>query len=104
MSEEWFNWYTHELSSSIEEPPKEDGSKYACPCCGYKTLRERGGYDICQVCFWEDDGQDEMDKDSVRGGPNGSLSLTQARENFKSFFACAERFIYSVREPKPEEL
>ena len=54
-----------------------------CPCCGCKTLRERGGFQICQVCFWEDDGQDDHDADVVRGGPNGRLSLTQARANYQ---------------------
>ena len=31
--------------------------KFACPCCGYKTFAEQpnGHYDICEVCFWEDD-------------------------------------------------
>ena len=24
-------------------------------CCGYRTLDERGAFDICPVCFWEDD-------------------------------------------------
>ncbi|WP_414630127.1 CPCC family cysteine-rich protein, partial [Burkholderia multivorans] len=23
-----------------------------CPCCRSKTLRERGGFEICSVCFW----------------------------------------------------
>ena len=32
-----------------------------CPCCGYLTLDERGGYEICPVCYWEDDGQDDHD-------------------------------------------
>jgi hypothetical protein len=74
-----------------------------CPCCGYKTLDERGGFDICEVCFWEDDGQDDHDAGIIRGGPNGSLSLTQARANYKKFGACDERSIQSVRAPKPEE-
>ena len=39
-------------------------------------------YVICPVCCWEDDGQDDEDAHEVRGGPNGSLSLTQARENY----------------------
>ncbi|HDV6321953.1 TPA: hypothetical protein RJR38_003806 [Burkholderia multivorans] len=30
-----------------------------CPCCRSKTLRERGGFEICSVCFWQDDGQDD---------------------------------------------
>ena len=64
------------------------GVNYACPCCGYKTLTERGGYEICPVCFWEDDGQDDQDADDVRDGPNDTLSLTQARANFKDLGAC----------------
>jgi hypothetical protein len=31
-----------------------------CPCCGYYTLDGRGGYDICPVCFWEDDSALEL--------------------------------------------
>ncbi len=29
--------------------------KYQCLCCGCKTLESRGKFDICPVCFWEDD-------------------------------------------------
>ncbi len=54
----------------------------ACPCCGYMTLPERGHYDICDVCGWEDDGQDNDDADRVWGGPNSDLSLSKARANF----------------------
>ena len=55
----------------------------ACPCCGALTLDERGIFDICPVCDWEDDGQDDADADVVRGGPNGPLSLTEARRLFR---------------------
>jgi hypothetical protein len=84
---------------------KDKGAEpYPCPCCGYKTLEERGGFEICPVCFWEDDGQDDHDADIVRPcGPNNILSLTQARENFKKFGACEEDMIENVRKPKPEE-
>ena len=54
----------------------------ACPCCGYATLDARGEYDICTVCWWEDDGQDNDNANIVRGGPNSNLSLTRARINF----------------------
>ena len=74
-----------------------------CPCCGFRTLSERGAYDICPVCFWEDDGQDDHNPDVVRGGPNGALSLTQARANYRRFKACEERFVKNVRPPRPEE-
>ena len=52
-----------------------------CPCCLLPTLTGRGVYDICPVCWWEDDGQDTADADLVRGGPNGRYSLTRARAN-----------------------
>jgi uncharacterized protein (TIGR02996 family) len=75
-----------------------------CPCCGCKTLRARGAFQICQVCFWQDDGQDDYDADSVRGGPNGIISLTLARANYRQFGACSEGFITIVRQPRPDEL
>lgn len=79
--------------------PKVEGTRYACPCCRHLTLDERGGYEICPVCFWEDDGQDDLDADRVRGGPNGELSLAQARRNYAAWSACEERFKQHVRPP-----
>jgi Cysteine-rich CPCC len=76
---------------------------YACPCCGYLTLDTRGEYQICQVCFWEDDGQDDRDADTVRGGPNGTLSLTRARRNYTEFGASERTLSHVVRPPHDEE-
>jgi hypothetical protein len=53
-----------------------------CPCCHLPTLEERAVYDICVVCWWEDDGQDDENADVVFGGPNGEYSLTEARRNY----------------------
>ena len=50
-----------------------------CPCCGYPTLEERGIFEICKLCNWEDDGQDDSYVDEVWGGPNYELSLTASR-------------------------
>lgn len=67
----------------------QDGSehstevRYACPCCGYPTLGSLDEFEICSLCCWEDDGQDDVDADLVRGGPNHSFSLVEARENFE---------------------
>ncbi len=55
---------------------------HSCPCCGYGTLPTRGDFVICNLCDWEDDGQDDADADQIRGGPNGGYSLTDARVNF----------------------
>ncbi len=49
--------------------PRQPVPTYRCPCCKFKTLHERGGDEICPVCFWHDDGQDERDADEIRGGP-----------------------------------
>ena len=56
-----------------------------CLCCGYLTIQQRGGYEICPVCFWEDDGSQELDQTS---GPN-HMTLREARENFVRVGACS---------------
>jgi hypothetical protein len=53
-----------------------------CPCCDRLTLSERGGFEICPVCNWEDDGQDDLDAHVARGGPNGGDTLWEARTSF----------------------
>lgn len=96
--EAWFDEYTTRLNARAHDLPLR------CPCCGCKTLRERTAFEICEVCFWEDDGQDDVDADECCGGPNGSLSLSQARANYLRFGACEEAMIVNVRPPRPEEL
>lgn len=60
-------------------------ARFTCPCCGYPTLGGRVGDEICELCWWEDDGQDDENADEVWGGPNKDYSLNDARENFQSF-------------------
>ena len=61
--------------------------RFACPCCGYKTFFEKpnGSYDICDVCFWEDDSI-QNDSPDYAGGAN-KPSLRQAQKNFMEFGA-----------------
>lgn len=80
-----------------------EGGPYRCPCCHYRTLDERGGDDICPVCFWQDDGQDDATADEVWGGPNRDLSLTQARANYLRLGASDDRRLDHVRPPRPLE-
>lgn len=63
---------------------------YTCPGCGFPTLSERGEFYICNICMWEDDGQDDnvnsiLDELLPAGinvsGPNGALTLTENRIN-----------------------
>lgn len=78
--------------------------KYKCPCCGYYTFENQpnGSYDICKVCFWEDD-PIQLDDPTFEGGAN-RVSLQQARLNFKEFGACEKRLISYVRKPTDEEI
>jgi hypothetical protein len=91
-----------ESFTNVEKPEQREKT-YPCPCCGFKTLYWRGNYEICPVCYWEDDGQDEHDANEVRGGPNGQLSLSSARENFSQLGAVEKRFVGNVRPPMEEE-
>ncbi|MDF2804998.1 MAG: hypothetical protein K0S61_4903 [Anaerocolumna sp.] len=73
--------------------------RYTCPCCGYKTLDEEppGTYDICPICFWEDDGV-QFHKPYFSGGAN-RLSLIEAQRNYIKFGASEERLLEYVRKP-----
>ena len=94
----WFDEYTARLDVQPSALPLR------CPCCGCKTLGERVKFEICDVCFWEDDGQDDHNADVAQGGPNGSLSLTEARANYSRLGACEASMVENVRPPHPEEL
>jgi hypothetical protein len=59
---------------------------HQCPACDYFSLPKRGQYEICPVCFWEDDGLD-LDRIDVVSGPN-HLTLREARANFRQIGAC----------------
>jgi uncharacterized Zn finger protein (UPF0148 family) len=67
----------------MDESPRterKEGDAYCCPVCGYPTLSERGGYDICALCNWEDELVDDVD---TATGPNRDYTIREARENFR---------------------
>ena len=72
---------------------------FACPCCGFATLGEVAGYEICHICFWEDDGQDDPEVEENWGGPN-HVSLVQARRNFLEFGAAESKDLKHCRKPE----
>ncbi|MBL7869464.1 MAG: hydrolase [Flavobacterium lindanitolerans] len=77
--------------------------KFACPCCGYKTFdhEPNGSYEICQVCYWEDDPIQLKDPD-YEGGAN-PMSLRQAQQNYLDFGACKKDMLHNVRKPVNDE-
>lgn len=77
--------------------------KYRCQCCGYLTLEDpvNGSYEICSVCFWEND-EVQNDDPSYAGGAN-EPSLMEARRNFERWGAVEPRFLPFVRTARPDE-
>jgi hypothetical protein len=77
--------------------------RFRCPCCGYKTLDAPGALQLCPVCWWEDDGQEDNDAAEVRLTVNGQLSLNEARDFYLQYGAAHPRFLPYVRKPQPVE-
>ena len=78
--------------------------KNRCACCGYLTMNSKtpGSYEICPVCYWEDDPV-QYDDPNYYGGAN-IVSLSKARENYIRMGAISEEYIGSVRKPFVEEI
>jgi len=94
-----------EIIEFPSQPKRREAQRlHRCPCCGCRTLQARGGFETCPVCAWSDAGRDEQDADMVSDGPNGPLSLRQARANYRRFGASEAGRIGRVRRPWPEEL
>ena len=70
-----------------------------CPCCGCATLPSYCTYDICPVCFWEDDGTTDLEDDV---NPN-NMCLLDARNLFAAWGAIEPEFVHWTRPPRPEE-
>ena len=98
------SWMTS-LSSDLQQERAgvEAGPRYACECCGFKSLLSEGHYEICPVCRWEDDRADRRPEGiDTHSGPN-HLTLRQAQANFKVFGACDERRRLHARRPQASE-
>ena len=74
-----------------------------CSCCGFLTLTEGfGSYEICPVCFWEDDPLQNHDP-TYSGGAN-SVCLEEAEKNYIRHGAVEVRNAIHVRGPLSEEV
>lgn len=82
---------------------KDVSPRFRCPCCGCRTLSAPGAMELCPVCWWEDDGQEDDDASDVRLTVNGSLSLLEARRFYLQCGAAHPRFLRYVRKPELAE-
>ena len=73
--------------------------RYACPCCGYRTLAEAPGAarEFCEVCAWET--RDANDRWSGREAPD----LAAAQRSFAERGVCDAALADITRPPRPEE-
>ena len=93
------------MQKLFADAKSEAAKKHKCPCCGYYTIDLDQGYpcyDICPVCFWEDDPIQR--KDETYGGGANKVSLIEARKNYQKFGACEAAMLQYVRRPNADEL
>lgn len=77
-------------------------NQYPCPCCGHLVFIDPpGSYDICPVCFWEDDPV-QLGDPSYAGGANVP-SLMEAQRTYAAIGAMEARYAADVRPPDPSE-
>lgn len=92
----WFDRYHEESLAGMREPLPYLSELYTCPCCGYPMLSERESYEICLLCWWEDEFEDDPHLDRV-SGPN-HITLREGRANFERHLISCPTGIASFRE------
>src|SRR5258706_3601480 len=82
--------------------PANTTQPYPCPCCGYEVFSEpAGSYEICPICFWEDD-LVQLAFPDLAGGAN-KCSLIDGQRNYEQFGVCEQRLKAHVRPPQSAE-
>ncbi|SHJ46675.1 Cysteine-rich CPCC [Nocardiopsis flavescens] len=63
--------------------------RWPCPCCGYLVLEDGPGmYEICPICFWEDD-RAQLRWPLMAGGAN-RVRLVDAQRHYADHGVCRE--------------
>ncbi len=77
--------------------------KNTCPVCGYLTLEERDAFNICGICFWEDDGIDDFEENEI-SGPNhmtlkeGRAIFNKAKEKLMTSSYAGDHYIKKLKD------
>jgi hypothetical protein len=92
-----------ERYSDWHAPLSPDGpGRYPCPCCGYLVFDDGpGSYDVCPICFWEDD-LVQLRFADMAGGAN-AVSLRERQRNYATVGACEEGAVGYVRQPTADD-
>ena len=77
-------------------PEQTTAAQFPCACCGHLIFDEGvGSYEICPICFWEDD-LVQTRWPNYAGGAN-KLSLIECQRNYQTFGAKQARVLRHVR-------
>jgi len=80
----WLYTYLEGIEQQADALASKALATHNCPCCSYPTLDSTGDNEICELCGWEDDGQDDAHAAEL-WGTNSDYSLAEARENFRRY-------------------
>ena len=75
--------------------------RYQCPICGNYTLDVKNEYNICPICFWEDDGSEAYPDEDY--GPN-HISFNDAKRLWNKNGFINETYRKFIRRPFGIEL
>lgn len=77
--------------------------RFPCVCCGHLVMPEKAGsFDICPICFWEDDIV-QLAFPMLAGGAN-AVSLYAGQMSYQKVGASEIRFVKEVRRTGPLEV
>lgn len=87
------------LGIAVEAVEGEEEKLEVCPCCHFRTLLMRHTYEVCPVCFWEDDETTREDEYS----PGNAMTLRQARSTYAEI-GVVDPSIADFRVEEPERI
>ena len=79
------------MISNKDKIEKLKNASVHCPCCNFISLSQQDSFEICPICFWQNDVLD----DEGYSGANG-ITLQEAKENYRKIGACSEEMIKNI--------